>query len=91
MSRPLANLAELLKAIAHERKLEILKVLIEHKQAWVRSSDIAGAVSRPAPETSGYLTALAGVGILFRKVSGRSAFYSFNPLARQQIIEFFNS
>lgn len=83
------SLANLLRVLATQRRVETLRLLLESPTS-LASSNIAAMLGVTESTASFNLMALAGVGLVLRAQSGSYAFYSPNRLLVQEVLKFFD-
>lgn len=71
------RIATVLKTISTERRLRILRVLLDSKGP-MPTTNIAAATGLTEPQTSFNLTAMRVLGIVLRQMTGRWSFYEVN-------------
>ncbi len=71
------ELEKCLKALANKRRLAILKILMNKKEATV--GELAGAINLSFKSTSKHLAVLKSADIVEHEQRGISYFYKLNP------------
>jgi DNA-binding transcriptional ArsR family regulator len=75
VARPETNLLDLLKALADESRLKILRLLGEHEYS---VGDLARSVELGEPTVSHHLTRLREVGLVSLRMAGNQRYYRLN-------------
>lgn len=74
---------EFLKAVAHETRLQIVRLLYLHPEEEMSAGVISVELQVPPNLLSFHLKELAMVGVISKNVSGRNVFYAVTPRTRK--------
>lgn len=75
---PMILLAELLKAVAHPKRLQLIQILNKKEFGKISVSGIAKKLKISQPETSRHLLKMKNTGIVKSKKEKVSTYYSLN-------------
>ncbi len=81
-------LANILKTISTERRLDIIKVLMDSDEA-LPTTTIAALAGMPMAAASFNLVEMANDGIVLRRPLGRMVFYTVNRSLLEEVQTFF--
>ncbi|RYF82760.1 MAG: ArsR family transcriptional regulator [Comamonadaceae bacterium] len=84
-----AQVAELLKSVAQETRLNIVRLLFLHATDSMSAGVIAVELEVPPNLLSFHLKELVSVGVICKTVSGRNVFYSL-PFKIRRLIQIFS-
>ncbi|MFN3577785.1 MAG: ArsR/SmtB family transcription factor [Tabrizicola sp.] len=77
-----------LSALAHETRLDLIRLLTPRGEAGMAAGQIAEALGMPAPRLSFHLSALEQAGLLKSRKVARNVFYSVDPHGIGQTISY---
>ncbi|WP_149589060.1 ArsR/SmtB family transcription factor [Tabrizicola flagellatus] len=77
-----------LSALAHETRLDLIRLLTPRGAAGMAAGQIAEALGMPAPRLSFHLSALEQAGLLKSRKVARNVFYSVDPRGIGQTISY---